>query len=1319
MLRSRKYLDANVNSSDDDSDTAPKMMSKSGSVCGLAVTPEKKVDEKNAAGIDNALFSRALNKSGDDIATGVKIGVRLGDEEIWEKGTDQFDILSGELHGVDSVDALINKRISRSSTNNSPTDKSGRNKNKNYNDFQDKENRDIEQHNDSSNEVLINSFQTPNPKKNHKNNKRNSSTRTKEEPFSDFKTVSPFSDFLSPSIRDGFDSPYSYSNINDIIYPNIHTDSTLNTYYSKIEKNELSRKYGKKEEEKRNRNDHTPRGRNNLTVKNIANGGLSGGFRYIKRPNWIPGNRLLSPKKGEYSRNYDIDEEMNNALSDDENENKIESEKVFLKFARSFSPTNENPYFEIESVEMKLDKTLCEISAPINAAITVNEIDDSSILEKEKSDGRTKNGNDDYEIQNNMRTKMQMKESISVNSSDLKSRARMESVQLSPKSMKKIKHPPTTPRQPPITPGHSGPITPGRSPFAQSLAIGSLSPRTSKTPNSKKKNFTAVVDRGNDEKTLLSKSPIMRRPSFSSIKFSPNSTIKKRYNMSNYNINSEEHKRQQTISSNEIITESIFNALFLIEQKNSKISGAVPRIRCWDDDSDSEEEEDEILYNGKNMSTAIANFTNFLSRKSCNQNANIGETVNSEINSDNDYFPREKFHLFIIDTIHKIKENTTMQSKFKEKISAVDSSWFKNLILTNLLRPEPVKIEYIPLRKIRSKSRGSFSTENTSIRKKSSADLSVKEEKINQINPNLKKTEYKNTDFQDICTNGNDGKPNDGVKNRAKSISPNKEHSFLPDKDFLKIENCKNRIGSFDEIQSEKTNLKNIEQGKKNVKSNSEGEINKFKISPIITKKKTDSLGDIKLCAKIRIKTPEKRSRSFSITEDPGNTVPPFISHLNSEANKKVNLKDSLVLSDLSSSSNTNLNNKIVGRKSRGDSFCDEITMLDNFPVLQYSPEKEIEKKISNNKSENENIDKNKNKQCTEEISSKIDHAIDEKEHEINPSPLFKDFFPPSKSDILSKYITTSFVIYLISELNFEDDRFLSPRVTVLTSLYKMCDTLQSRLSIVNAVLNCTSERFERCARVSSFSYKSEFDTNLLASRGLLGIHLKDQKNNSNNNNNVNEINHNLIHSKSSDNIDNKNTNTLFNKYFDNNINTHVDNAMTSSCDILSSKIETKERSPITHRDHEGSIMETVLFITSSVVNDLLNFIHQYSTVLCVDTYNNNDNGGDNGDNNNDERHNIINNNEVNSCYDDSVNYRYSVFDSTNSSDSKNKFGTKIINNFSNSNNKNNRQEIAEENKQKEDMKNALLKLMDIQHICWVIQKCLFNILRCYASPLG
>jgi hypothetical protein len=119
------------------------------------------------------------------------------------------------------------------------------------------------------------------------------------------------------------------------------------------------------------------------------------------------------------------------------------------------------------------------------------------------------------------------------------------------------------------------------------------------------------------------------------------------------------------------------------------------------------------------------------------------------------------------------------------------------------------------------------------------------------------------------------------------------------------------------------------------------------------------------------------------------------------------------------------------------------------------------------------------------------------------------------------RYITSSFITNIINELNYEDDRFSSPRVSIICAIFKNCKNRKTRFFVVNGILECTNMRYERCMEASFISYKTGLDTNLVGSRGLLGIcgDIHSNINNDNNsNNNKNHNNHNNINNNDKNN---------------------------------------------------------------------------------------------------------------------------------------------------------------------------------------------------------
>jgi hypothetical protein len=1366
LLRSRKYLDASVLSSDDDSDTTPKSsVSRSES---LGVLSSEKSGEKKG------VVEEGEKEVGQEVE-GEKECVRAGGRgeaallsavahlnlNLFDEGEGGDDVYSPSAVNDTDKDKIKNNKSSNIDNKNNNNNSNNNDNNNNINTHsssrtdhskltisplsspnnKSKENISKEE---IENNNFKNSFQTPTPKKNSKN-KKNGSASKHEMPFSDFKTVSPFSDFLFTEIPRQSESPNFYTNNNNVIFPKIHTDSTLNTYYRNMEKNENINKSGTK-------NDRN-RGRNNVTSKNLVGGVLSGGFRYVKRPNWIPALKPESPKITPHNvadNNSPQNDNNKNQINDNKNgrknqneiknENILESEKVFSNFMRSksLSPTNsQEPYIGSESVEIIPCQVYTEIVAspfrPVSSKNkNENEIFSDDCLDR-MIDDKLNRSNEKEKERERERERENEKENEAEKEKELTNNENIEDDNENPiigpypstplrhcvppsSSLSSPRMIPVTPGHPPIIPGHTQtpthtPITPGRSPFAQSLAVGSLSPRVLKAPNSKKKNSSEL---GNDEKGYPLKSPLSRKPSFSSIKFSPNHGIKKRYNMNS--ANTEESRRLQIISSNEIITESIFNALFLIEQKNGKDSSGKPkihRIRCWDDDTDSDDEEEEILYENRTMEMALRNFTDFLDSENNGNDENLENYENNfqnsgsgnyvqlsneeEINMNNN----SNIRLNVKSSLSEMVDDTFIRSKYKEKISAVDSSWFKNLILTNLLRPDPEKKE-TTIRKIRSKSKHFVSSENLILRKKSNSDLNIVDDVKSKNNSS---------------NNNNNNKNNDNDNNTL-----NKTETV----EIIR----RNRRGSFDESISDK-------KIKEKISNESPSNISKKESKELLyplTKNKIksfDAINENKSPTKIRNKNLNKRSRSFSLTENPAPVDPPFFVPPS--------------FSDFSGSSFSPP--KIVPRtfirKSRGESIVEEVMKMEIFPICDDvvvaendSKKNNINTSNNNNNNNNNNINSNNNSNNNSTSSSPLttlkrnSDLSDENSNNtlllsspspsLSPSPckdqntafpLYQKFHLPNSSEILSNYISASFITSLISELNYEDDRFQSPRVIVLNSLYKNCPTARSRTYIVNAVLECTYDRFERCTFASTFSHKQEFDTNLIASRGLLEIDLntKDNCTNSNNNNENNCSN-------------NNNNNNVINKYFNTNYkNKYLSdaiNAMANSCNISASKMESTEQPPVAHKDHDSSIMDIILFVISSVFNDLLNFIHQFEPLIirfrkrrgrdrgsASGGFKNNENYkcNINHNNNNNNGSNIIPNYTENKrSYDNTQNHTFNNIPPTHPTQLPISAHTDTHTDASFS-----------------SMMTATTSLSQNQNICFILQKALLNILRCYASPLG
>ena len=334
-------------------------------------------------------------------------------------------------------------------------------------------------------------------------------------------------------------------------------------------------------------------------------GVVCGGFRYIKKPNWslynrdmnnikktpkkniLPRNVLLSSdKQREHSLNFNDDHSNSDSVTgknDDSNEKNnidtIESKKVFQKLLRdqSLSPSKIRKPHSDDFLRNSVNQLLPNLV----------HLTPKRIVELDEN----------HSINDNT---ISRQENISTDSIEVFSSPSL-SVQVQgvpPKTPGRSPFNPNTPGRSPFNPNTPGrspstPSTPGRSPFAQSLAIGSLSPRSlkspTKTPNSKR--FSNTSNNGNDDQYLL-KSPL------SKIRISPQiGSRKKGIN----NRNEISKKNQRNINSNEMITDSIFNALFHIEQKNGKNgnengNAVIHRIRAWDDDSDSEEEEEDFVF---------------------------------------------------------------------------------------------------------------------------------------------------------------------------------------------------------------------------------------------------------------------------------------------------------------------------------------------------------------------------------------------------------------------------------------------------------------------------------------------------------------------------------------------------------------------------------------------------------------------------------------------------------------------------------------------------------------------------------------------------
>lgn len=94
-----------------------------------------------------------------------------------------------------------------------------------------------------------------------------------------------------------------------------------------------------------------------------------------------------------------------------------------------------------------------------------------------------------------------------------------------------------------------------------------------------------------------------------------------------------------------------------------------------------------------------------------------------------------------------------------------------------------------------------------------------------------------------------------------------------------------------------------------------------------------------------------------------------------------------------------------------------------------------------------------------------------------------------SGRDVLSQYISASFIHAVTKELSFEDERFPSPRVAVLKALYRNSSgsSIAIRVLIADALLESSTSRVERCRQTTSFARLLEAETNFVASRGLVG----------------------------------------------------------------------------------------------------------------------------------------------------------------------------------------------------------------------------------------
>mmetsp|Transcript_11751 Transcript_11751/g.17795 ORF Transcript_11751/g.17795 Transcript_11751/m.17795 type:complete len:698 (-) Transcript_11751:176-2269(-) len=80
---------------------------------------------------------------------------------------------------------------------------------------------------------------------------------------------------------------------------------------------------------------------------------------------------------------------------------------------------------------------------------------------------------------------------------------------------------------------------------------------------------------------------------------------------------------------------------------------------------------------------------------------------------------------------------------------------------------------------------------------------------------------------------------------------------------------------------------------------------------------------------------------------------------------------------------------------------------------------------------------------------------------------------------ILSTFIDAHFITCLVNQLPFEDDRFTSPRVSVLKALYLNCPYL--RETLVNSLREVSHLRLARCKVGSRIAVRDEVDPNYLS----------------------------------------------------------------------------------------------------------------------------------------------------------------------------------------------------------------------------------------------
>jgi hypothetical protein len=91
-----------------------------------------------------------------------------------------------------------------------------------------------------------------------------------------------------------------------------------------------------------------------------------------------------------------------------------------------------------------------------------------------------------------------------------------------------------------------------------------------------------------------------------------------------------------------------------------------------------------------------------------------------------------------------------------------------------------------------------------------------------------------------------------------------------------------------------------------------------------------------------------------------------------------------------------------------------------------------------------------------------------------SPSPTGNPITTPD--DLLSNYINPTFITSLISQLPFEDERFTSPRLSVLKAIYKAVPKFRSL--IANSLLSVSNQRFMRCKTSSKLATMYELDVN-------------------------------------------------------------------------------------------------------------------------------------------------------------------------------------------------------------------------------------------------